>query len=150
MHVLSTLGLIGVFDQTSEGQAELSRALATIAVGVRYWSPTIIEAIATHCLPPNSICRRLTLTEKRVLAVIGDGSDDSVAADRLGMKESTVASIRRSLHRKLGIQHKGELLRMAIQLGFVRIALCDEGDSGPANPLYKALATAQLSGRKIT
>jgi DNA-binding NarL/FixJ family response regulator len=122
LNALMTLGVAGAFDQSAEGAAELDVALRCVLAGESYWSPSIVETIATHCLAPDAILRRLTQAERTVLAVIGDGSDDVVAAERLHLKPATISSVRRSLHRKLGIQHRGELLRMAVQLGFVRIS----------------------------
>ena len=55
-----------------------------------------------------------------MFSVIGDGCDDKVAAARLGLRESSVHSVRRELHRKLGAQHRGELIRLAAQRGYVR------------------------------
>lgn len=148
LHQLSKLPLVGVFDQLSEGLSDLDRAVKMVSMGTAYWSRSVIDAIAMHCLPPTSVCRRLTEAEKRVFAAIGDGSDDATAAERLGLKESTIASVRRALHRKLGVQHKGELLRLAIQLGFVRIPSCDRFDEVPSNSTYTAIAAAQIAAQK--
>lgn len=68
----------------------------------------------------DSILRMLTPTEQLVLAVIGDGSDDQAAANQLKVQPSAIHSVRRDLHRKLGIQHKGDLIRMAARFGYVR------------------------------
>jgi hypothetical protein len=38
----------------------------------------------------------------------------------LGSTSSTISTIRRRLHRKLGLHHKGELVQHAARLGFVR------------------------------
>ena len=44
----------------------------------------------------------------------------SDAASKLGLSPATIGTVRRNLHRKLGIQHRGELVRIAAQNGFVR------------------------------
>jgi DNA-binding CsgD family transcriptional regulator len=89
--------------------------------GTPYWSHGILEQLRRHATGARSICQLLTPTEQLVFAVIGDGSDDDIAATRLGLRPSTIGSIRRELHRKLNVQHRGELMRAAIQHGFVRI-----------------------------
>jgi DNA-binding CsgD family transcriptional regulator len=77
-----------------------------------------------HCsVQPNVAQRRiglLTPTEQLVLALIGDGSDDVTASARLGLKPASIQSVRRSLHGKLHLKQKGELVSVAAQYGFIR------------------------------
>jgi hypothetical protein len=52
--------------------------------------------------------------------MIGDGSDDTTAAQKLKVSPATIGTVRRHLHRKLCVQHRGDLVRAAVQHGFVR------------------------------
>lgn len=42
-----------------------------------------------------------------------------MAAMRLGLKSSAVQSVRRELHRKIEVQQRGDLVRVAVQLGYI-------------------------------
>lgn len=118
--LLASDGLDGVFDPGSEGVDRLRMALREINTGHRYVSPGVLEALVKWRSAPNSVARLLTPREQVVLSVIGDGCDDDAAAEALHLRPSTVQSVRRNLHRKLGISHKGELVRLAVQHGFVQ------------------------------
>lgn len=117
---LRSLSVHGVFDAATEEPREFLVALRSVAQGTPYWSATILERLRNFQAAPNSAFRVLTMTEQLVLSVIGDGSDDVVAARQLGLSPGTITSTRRNLHRKLGVQHRGELMRIAAQHGFVR------------------------------
>ncbi len=109
----------GVFDQTNESLPALDGACSALSQGGSYWSSTVCDAILRTCRSQDSVFRKLTFTEQVVMGVIGDGRDDEAAATELGMSAKTVMTMRRNLHRKLGIQHKGDLVRFAISHGFV-------------------------------
>ena len=72
-----------------------------------------------------------------MLSVIGDGCDDLAAAGQLGLSPATISTVRRALHRKLGVQHRGELVRMAAQKGYVRFT-----PAGVERPGFGLLAAA--------
>lgn len=118
---LRALAIDGVFDSWHDTPAQLERAITLVTAGQTYWSPSALERLRRQATDRCAICRLLTPTEQLVFSVIGDGSDDQEAAARLGLRPSTIQSVRRVLHRKLGAQHKGELVRLAVQHGFVRI-----------------------------
>lgn len=119
LNALAGTPIRGVFDQTNESLAALDEACRELSEGGTYWSSSIREAILRTCQSRDAVFRKLTFTEQVVMAVIGDGRDDGAAAAALGMTAKTVMTMRRNLHRKLGIQHKGELVRFAIAQGFV-------------------------------
>jgi DNA-binding NarL/FixJ family response regulator len=117
---LRGLAIQGVFDSGRDDPENYTRALHELAEGRRYWSPNVLDAFARTLASGGSLLRILTTAEQMVLAVVGDGSDDETAAGTLGLSAATVATVRRELHRKLGVQHRGELIRVAAQHGFVR------------------------------
>lgn len=120
LSTLRSLGVRGVFDPATEEPEQLEWALRTVIEGKLYWSQSLLDRLDQRNTPAASVCRTLTPLEQLVLAVVGDGSSDEDASERLGLRPSSVQSIRRSLHRKLGVQHKGDLVRLAAQYGFVR------------------------------
>lgn len=117
---LRTLGVDGVFDSASEPPAAFETALRAVANGKRYWSQSVLNHMNQVGMGNSAVFRLLTLFEQVVLSVIGDGCDNTVAAQRLRLSPATVSTVRRELHRKLGVQHRGELVRVAAQHGFVR------------------------------
>lgn len=116
---LRDLSVDGVFDASSEDSARFDLALRAIAMGQTYWSPSVLERLHSRTNLSNPFWLWLTPTEQLVLAVVGDGSDDQAAAQQLDMKPSAVQSVRRSIHRKLGLRHRGDIIRFAAQSGFV-------------------------------
>jgi DNA-binding CsgD family transcriptional regulator len=71
--------------------------------------------------PKNITLDALTDKEQVVLSVIGDGSDDGEASERLGLSAQTVGTHRKAIMRKLSLHHKGQLMLHALQQGFVRV-----------------------------
>lgn len=117
---LRSLAIEGAFDSAAGSPEELTLALQTLASGKRYWSQTILDHMHRVGSASNALFRLLTTFEQVVLSVIGDGCDNVVAAQKLNLSPATVSTVRRELHRKLGVQHRGELVRVAAQHGFVR------------------------------
>lgn len=117
---LRSLAIEGAFDSASGTPEEFTLALQTIADGKRYWSQSILDHMHRVGSASDALFRLLTTFEQVVLSVIGDGCDNVVAAEKLNLSPATVSTVRRELHRKLGVQHRGELVRVAAQHGFVR------------------------------
>jgi DNA-binding NarL/FixJ family response regulator len=140
---LRSLSVHGVFDSATESMEEFLTALRAVADGVGYWSQTILDQMHRTKLCSTALFRVLTAFEQVVLSVIGDGCDDSAAAQTLGMRPSTISTVRRELHRKLGVQHRGELVRFAAQHGFVRFT-----PTGVERPGF-ALLRAGYQSRKL-
>ena len=135
--LLRSLSVQGVFDCAFDPPEQLAIAMRFVASGARYWSPSLVQRIQQHHLSSESLFRRLTPTEQLILCVVGDGSDDMTAGETLGLSPSTVSTVRRKLHRKLGVQQRGELVRVAAQNGFVRFTA-----AGVSRPGFAILAAA--------
>ena len=135
--VLRTLSVDGIFDPSEDSPAAFAAALPAIVRGSRYWSPGAAARLRQLAAAPGALFRILTDFEQVVLSVIGDGSDDQAAAGQLGLSPATISTVRRTLHRKLGVQHRGELVRMAAQKGYVRFT-----PAGVERPGYGLLAAA--------
>lgn len=139
---LRSLAVDGVFDCLHEPPAEFSVALQRIVLGGRFWSRSVMDYMRQTAATSTALFRLLTVFEEVVLSVIGDGCDDSVAARELGLSPSTISTVRRELHRKLGVQHRGELVRAAAQHGFVRFT-----PSGVIRPGFAILQAAYQARR---
>lgn len=138
--VLRSMPIQGAFDSAAERPERFADALKTIVNGGSYWSATVME----HVRAPNSVARMLTPCEELVLSILGDGSDIAVAARELGLSLQTISTVRRELHRKLGVQHRGELIRVAAQNGFVRFS-----PSGVFRPGF-AMLSAEYRARRAS
>lgn len=112
----------GVFDSCEYGLDELREAIRLVLSGGMFWSGTVRDALLSEACDGPELLRCLTPTEQLVLAVIGDGSDDNEAADRLAMTSVAIRSHRKRLYAKLRINHRGQLIRLALCHGFVRVS----------------------------
>jgi len=117
--VLRRLPIQGIFDPSMDEPENFSCAVRETAAGRHYWSQDRVAAAAARYPLGCEPIVALTPSEQMVFGVIGDGCDDATAARELDMKESSVRSVRQQLHRKLRVQHKGGLVRLAAQHGYV-------------------------------
>ena len=116
--MLHELRYDGIYDGIAEGLENLPAALHQVLLHQLYLSPSVVP----HLKPSKNITLdALTDKEQVVLSVIGDGSDDDQASERLGMSPHTVGTHRKAVMRKLGIHHKGQLMLHAFREGFVRV-----------------------------
>lgn len=133
----------GVFDPSTDSPEEFARALRGVVRGQRYWSPSLLVRLERELSGPQSLCQFLSMTEQLVLAVLGDGCDDFTAARALGLSPATVSTFRRRLHRKLRVQHRGELIRVAALNGYVRFT-----PTGVVRPGFAMLAAECLARKR--
>ncbi len=110
----------GFIDASSEDVAALSTAIRSVLDGQGYISPTLRPQLIDRA-PADALGQRLTPAELQVLGVIGDGSDNDEAGERLGLSPKTVQTHRRNIMRKLRVSTSAKLVREAVRLGIVRI-----------------------------
>ena len=120
LQALRAVRFDGFFDPFEESPASLVDALQQVASGRGYISPSLRRELFMQ-RSAGILALRLTPAELQVFGVIGDGSDDREAAERLGMSEATVQTHRRNLMRKLDVTTSAKLVREAVRLGVVRI-----------------------------
>lgn len=143
LSALRALPVHGVFDSANDEPDNFVPALKSVAQGTRYWSPSAVDQISQQLSYRHSLFRILTPFEQLVLCVVGDGSDDATAARELNLSPATISTVRRHLHRKLGVQHRGELVRIAAQNGFVRFT-----PGGVVRPGFGILAATYRARRR--
>ena len=108
----------GIYDAIVEGSGNLPYAMQRVIERQLYVSPTI----APHLKKPKNITLdALTDKEQMVLSIIGDGSDDQQAGEKLALSPHTVNTHRKAIMGKLGLHHKGQLMLHALQQGYVQI-----------------------------
>jgi DNA-binding NarL/FixJ family response regulator len=110
----------GLFDPIDEKPERFVAALQQVAAGQGYLSPSLCRSMIER-RHAGVLALQLSPTELRIFCVIGDGTDDAEAAERLGLSEATVQTHRRNLMRKLNLTSSAKLVREAIRLGVVRI-----------------------------
>lgn len=144
-----TLGLlrqfrrISVFDPARDAPERFALAIAHVSQSRRYLSPTFHELLMSSDSGHHTLYAQLTETERMVLSVIGDGSDDKSAGERLGLEPASVHAHRKRLMRKLGVQTREMLFRRALELGVVRIL----PDGRTARPSFDVMKS-QIESRK--
>lgn len=106
----------GIYDGHAEGMEHLPGALQQVIQRRLYVSPTMLPHLKR---PKNITLDALTEKEQVVLSVIGDGSDDLRASQRLSISPFTVNTHRKAIMAKLGLHHKGELIMHALKQGYV-------------------------------
>ena len=108
----------GIYDGWVEGWGNLPTALAKVLVHQPYVSSSFVP----HLQEKKSLTLdALTPKEQMVLSVIGDGSDDQEAGDKLCLTVRTVNTYRKTIMAKLGLHHKGQLMVYALQQGYVHV-----------------------------
>ncbi len=119
--LLRAAPIAGVFDSGAEDFSRLVAVMPEVVAGRQYWSASILARLQRLRAAGGTLCGRLTPIELLVFSAVGDGSDDTVAAARIGLEPGYVRNVRNTLHGKLGVQHRGELTRKASESGVVVI-----------------------------
>jgi DNA-binding NarL/FixJ family response regulator len=132
----------GFFDPFEETVESLVVALQQVAAGRGYISLSIRRQIVTG-RTAGVLAPRLSPAELQVFCVIGDGTEDAKAAERLGISIATVQTHRRNVMRKLGITTSAKLVREAVRLGVVRI----QPDGGTLRPGFEELVAQRQERR---
>lgn len=108
----------GLFDGFAEGLDVLPSVLRQVIHRRVYISPSFRD----HLKPVRNITLdALTPTQRVVLSIVGDGSTDDEASERLGIAPGTVNQHRKAIMAKLKLHHKGQLMLYALQQGYVRV-----------------------------
>jgi len=117
-NLLRTIRYDGLLDGFAEGLDVLPSVLRQVIQRRIY----ISSSFRDHLKPVRNITLdALTPTQRVVLSVIGDGSTDDEASERLGIAPGTVNQHRKAIMAKLKLHHKGQLMLYAFQQGYVRV-----------------------------
>ncbi|HEX9781821.1 MAG TPA: response regulator transcription factor [Opitutaceae bacterium] len=117
-NLLRTIRYDGLLDGFAEGLDVLPSVLRQVIQRRIY----ISSSFRDHLKPVRNITLdALTPTQRVVLSVIGDGSTDDEASERLGIAPGTVNQHWKAIMAKLKLHHKGQLMLYALQQGYVRV-----------------------------
>ena len=96
---------------------ELSKAIEKVASGHRYMTPSVSENLRVFRLSSGGVT--LSPRERDVLKLIASGLSGKAIARELGISPKTVETHRGRLMTKLNLHSVAELVRYAVQTGFV-------------------------------
>lgn len=96
---------------------ELSQAIETVASGKRYLSPSVSEKLRTFRLDGGGAT--LSRREREVLKLIAAGLSGKAIARELDISPKTVDTLRGRLMTKLNLHSVADLVRYAVQTGFL-------------------------------
>lgn len=105
----------------SASVTELIEAIEMVADGMSYVLPTTAKALATGLrAPPPSVAPDssrlgvLSARERSVLERIARGFSGPEVAEQLGITVKTVDTYRHRIHEKLGVHHRSDYVRIAL------------------------------------
>jgi DNA-binding NarL/FixJ family response regulator len=146
--LLRSIRYDGIYDGHVEGLENLPAALEQVIQRRLYVSATMVPHLKR---PKNITLDALTEKEQVVLSVIGDGSDDLQASERLKLSPHTINTHRKAIMAKLGLHHKGQLMIYALKQGYVHVTPNGVYYPGFQRRLQIANATAKCSnGERAT
>ena len=103
--------------------SELVEAIRVVAAGEIYVRPSAARLLATAVVPERahrtarSRFKTLSDREKTVLRLVAEGYSGAEVARRLGLSTKTVDAYKRRVQEKLGLQHRTDYVRFAIEAG---------------------------------
>lgn len=103
------------------------------------------EPIVSHV---HDIAQQLTDREREVLALIAEGLTVPEIARRLHRSRKTIESHRLSLGRKLGVENRVKLARLAIQAGLAPLEVSEQEEEAPTPP-GEAIAPTGVEPRVV-
>jgi two-component system response regulator NreC len=108
----------------SDAAHELLAAVAAVAAGKRYLSPSVAPILLARLKAPDvsrSPHDALTRREREVLRLIGEGATCKEVAQRLGISPKTAQVHRDNLKQKLNLRSTAAMVRYAIKHGIVHL-----------------------------
>jgi DNA-binding NarL/FixJ family response regulator len=101
------------------GLQDLVAAIAAVAAGERFVSPTAARALSPGKTKPGGGLDVLSPREREVLLRVVRGQTSAAIADDLGLSPKTVEGYRASLMQKLELHDLPALVRFAVRTGLV-------------------------------
>jgi len=104
---------------------ELVEAIRVVAAGEVYVRPTVARLLAAAVVPKHladtarSRFQALSNREQTVLRLVAQGYSGAEIARQLGVSTKTVDAYKHRIHDKLGLQHRTEYVRFAIEAGIL-------------------------------
>jgi DNA-binding NarL/FixJ family response regulator len=120
LHRVLKSGIQGYVDKNLQNSDVLKSAIQLVASGGVFFTPVVQEVRRALGRDPDAFSKVLSEREQELLSLLGRGLDDSEAAATLGVQPQTIHSHRRNILRKLNLSGTKQLIRYALEHGFVR------------------------------
>jgi DNA-binding NarL/FixJ family response regulator len=105
---------------------ELVTAVRAVAAGQTYVRPHVARMLAASVRrsstpdPRRQAYERLSQRERDVLRLTAEGYNGPEVARQLGISAKTIDTYKQRISEKLGITHRTEYVRLALELGIIK------------------------------
>jgi two-component system response regulator NreC len=108
----------GFVDKNTNDIATLTKAIATVAKGEKWFSPAFVRLQTARRKDPYAFDKLLTDRERDIAMLLSGALTDAEIAERLRISAETVAKHRLTIFRKLDVANPTEFARYAREHGF--------------------------------
>ncbi len=116
-------GAMGYLSKRSSPDTMID-AIKTVRAGKRYIEHSLAIQLATHQMQENeAVCDQLTQREFDVFIGIAKGLDRTQLANALNVSSKTISNTLTQLKSKLQIHTNTELVHLAIEQGYLKVAV---------------------------
>lgn len=112
-------GFFGFVDKNTESIEELRNAIDQLAEGNCYYAASVQQNMMVQRNDPDSFSRLLTEREQDMLRYLGCGVSNERIAEAFNLRPVSVQNHRSRIMKKLGLHTTIDLVRYAMQKGFV-------------------------------
>lgn len=112
-------GLFGFVDKNTESIDELKKAVEQLGEGNCYYAATVQQNMMIQKTDPLAFSKILTEREQELLCYFGAGTSNERIAEELNLRPVSVQNHKARIMRKLGLHNTVDLIRYAMQKGFV-------------------------------
>lgn len=112
----------GLITKREQSLDKLKSVADLVLAGGQYFSPAVQSVREALRSNPRSFDKLLTDHEQRLLTLFGEGMNNRLVAEKLGLSTNTVQVHRRNILAKLGMHSTPELMNYALEKGFRRVA----------------------------
>jgi two-component system response regulator NreC len=112
-------GLFGFVDKNTESIDELRKAVEQMGEGNCYYAATVQQNMLIQKTDPNAFSKILTEREQELMCYIGAGASNEKIAEKLNLRPVSVQNHKARIMRKLNLHTTVDLIRYAMQKGFV-------------------------------
>jgi DNA-binding NarL/FixJ family response regulator len=119
LYLVFMTGLFGFVDKNTESIDELQRAVIQLGEGNCYYAATVQQNMLIQNTNPEAFSRILTEREQELMRHFGAGSSNEKIAEALNLRPTSVQNHKARIMSKLGLHTTVDLIRYAMQKGFV-------------------------------
>lgn len=120
LHRVVRSGIQGYVDKNEQSVEVLKTAIMAVASGGVFYTPVVQEVRQALLRDPVAFTKVLSEREQEVISMLGRGLNNHEAAEKLGVTPQTIHSHRRNILHKLNLSGTKQLVRYALDHGFVR------------------------------